>query len=42
VDYVAIFDNSSLAPSLVYEKDGKMERLNQPTTFDKIKKQAGA
>jgi len=41
VDYVAIFDNSSLSPSLVYEKDGKRERLNQSTTFNKIKKQAG-
>ena len=40
-DYCAIFDNSSAAPGLVYERDGMTERLNHPDTFKKIHKQAG-
>lgn len=40
-DYCAIFDNSSAAPVLVYERNGMTERLNHPDTFDKIQKQAG-
>lgn len=40
-DYCAIFDNSSAAPVLVYERDGMTERLNHPDTFEKIHKQLG-
>ena len=41
-DYGAIFDNSSAAPVLVYERDGMTERVNHPVTFTKLRKQAGA
>jgi predicted ABC-type ATPase len=39
--YCALFDNSSAAPVLVYEREGAAERVVQPATYARIRKQAG-
>ena len=40
-DYCAVFDNSSAAPVLVYERDGAAERVIRSSTFDRMRRQAG-
>lgn len=40
-DYCAVFDNSSVAPLLVYERDGVAERIIKQSIFDRIRGQAG-
>ncbi len=40
-DYAAIFDNSSAEPLLVYEREDSIERVIQPKTYSRIRRQAG-
>lgn len=40
-DYCAVFDNSSAAPRLVYERDGVAERIVNSLTHERIRRQAG-
>ena len=40
-DYVAIFDNSSALPTLVFERRGANGEIIRPAVFEVIRKQAG-